>query len=114
MPSCIISTQSGLHNSLSKIIPTQPNQVYTSVFNIIGIYTFVYQCLLIPGGRSANNIPAWPFVVLSYGLGAFALLPYMALWSPVPDMKLPPKPEELEGWNRLPMKGAETKVCVRV
>eukprot|EP00955_Chlamydomonas_euryale_P110896 366028-Chlamydomonas_euryale.AAC.13 len=86
------------------------NAVYFSIFNIIGIYTFVYQCLLIPAGRSANRIPAWPFVVLSYALGAFALLPYMALWSPIQDMELPPKKEELEGWNKLAMKGAETAV----
>lgn len=86
------------------------NQVYFSIFNIIGIYTFMFQCLLIPGGRSGNKIPAWPFVVASYGLGCFALLPYMALQTPLPGNVLPPPKEELEGWNKLAMKGAETTV----
>ncbi|GAX83453.1 hypothetical protein CEUSTIGMA_g10878.t1 [Chlamydomonas eustigma] len=88
----------------------QINPVYFSVFNIIGIYTFIYQCLLIPGGRSANNIPAWPFVVVSYGLGALALLPYFALWRPIRDLELPLPKKELEGWNKLAMRGAETQV----
>lgn len=86
------------------------NQVYFSVFNIIGLYTFFLQCLLIPAGRSANKIPAWPFVVASYALGSFALLPYFMIWKPIPDMKLPPAAEELEGWNKLAMKGGETKI----
>ena len=46
-------------------------------------------------GRSANKIPAWPFVVLSFGFGAFALLPYMALWRPDKNLKLPLPKEDL-------------------
>ena len=72
------------------------------MFNIIGLYTFFFQCLLIPGGRSANKVPAWPFVVLSFGLGAFALLPYMALWRPDRTMKLPLAPEELVRYDTAP------------
>jgi len=53
------------------------------------------QALLIPGGRSANKVPAWPFVVLGYGFGAFALLPFMALWRPDRDLKLPLPVKEL-------------------
>ena len=86
------------------------NQVFFSVFNVIGIYTFFLQCLLIPGGRSGNKIPAWPFVVVGYFLGSFALLPYFALWRPDPDLKLPPKEEELEGLSKLAMRGAETTI----
>ncbi|WP_160319741.1 hypothetical protein [Paenibacillus xylanivorans] len=29
-----------------------------------------------------SHVPAWPFVLLSFGLGAFALLPYFAWSSP--------------------------------
>ena len=60
----------------------------------------IYAALLIPGGRSGNKVtchtflgptntlstadhealqvPAWPFVSLSFGLGYFALGPYFA------------------------------------
>lgn len=86
------------------------NQVFFSTFNVIGIYTFFLQCLLIPGGRSGNKIPAWPFVVVGYFLGSFALLPYFALWRPDPDLKLPPKKDELDGLSKLAMRGAETTI----
>lgn len=90
--------------------PYQVNTIYTSVFNMMGIYPLVYASLLIPAARS-NKLPAWPFVVGSMAMGAFALLPYMALWSPkTPPQQLPPPKEELEGWNRLFLKGAETPV----
>lgn len=29
----------------------------------------VYTALLIPSAKSANGVPAWPFVTLSYGVG---------------------------------------------
>lgn len=41
------------------------------------------------------QIPVWPFVLLSYAAGAFALLPFMALWSPIKGYKLPLPKEEL-------------------
>ncbi|MFX3649264.1 MAG: hypothetical protein ACE3K2_07575 [Paenibacillus sp.] len=53
-----------------------------TVFSWLGIFPAVYACMLLRtsvkgrGGR----VPAWPFVLLSFGLGAFALLPYYA-WS---------------------------------
>jgi hypothetical protein len=49
-----------------------------------------------------------PFVALSYGFGAFGLLPFMALWRPDDTVKsLPPKGEELEGWGNLITRGME-------
>lgn len=54
------------------------------------------------------QLPAWPFVSASFGFGVFALLPYFVFWRPAKDQQLPPPKEELEGWNRLFMKGAET------
>lgn len=88
--------------------PFQVNAVFSALFNAMGLYPLVYAALLIPGGRS-NKLPAWPFVSASVFLGAYALIPYMALWSPKdPPEKLPPPPEELEGWNKLFMRGAET------
>ena len=49
-----------------------------SLFNLMGILPVMYACLLLFDGRS-QKLPAWIFVVGSFGLGAFALLPYLAL-----------------------------------
>ncbi|MEW5308412.1 MAG: hypothetical protein WDW38_000376 [Sanguina aurantia] len=54
------------------------------------------------------KVPAWPFLAGSCFLGVFALLPFMAQWRPMKENVLPPPAEELEGWNKLFMKGAET------
>jgi len=86
------------------------NQVYTALFNVMGIWPAIYASLLIPAGRSENKVPAWPFVSASFAFGVFALLPYFTLWKPIQGQKLPLPKEELEGWNRLFMKGAETPV----
>ena len=48
-----------------------------SLFNLMGILPVIYACLLLFDGRS-QKLPAWIFVVGSFGLGAFALLPYLA------------------------------------
>ncbi|MBD2845647.1 hypothetical protein IDH44_10645 [Paenibacillus sp. IB182496] len=44
------------------------------MFALLGVFPLVYACLLLRDDR--GSWPAWPFVVLSLGLGAFALLPY--------------------------------------
>ncbi|KIZ07603.1 hypothetical protein MNEG_0350 [Monoraphidium neglectum] len=86
------------------------NTVFAALFNAMGFYPLIYAALLIPAARS-DKLPAWPFVATSVFLGAYALIPYMALWSPKdPPQQLPPPKEELEGWSRLYMKGAETPV----
>lgn len=42
------------------------------------------------------QLPAWPFVCTSVFLGAYALIPYMALWAPKnPPEQLPPPDSEL-------------------
>ncbi len=53
------------------------NPWVVSLFNLMGVLPAVYACLLLFDGRS-QKIPAWIFVVASFGLGAFALLPYLA------------------------------------
>lgn len=59
-----------------------------TVFSWLGIFPAVYACLLLrnsvkAGGREGKrSVPAWPFVLFSFGLGAFALLPYYAwVWT---------------------------------
>ena len=54
------------------------NPLIIALFNLMGIWPAIYGCMLFIDGRG-QKIPAWPFVTLSFGLGAFALLPYLAL-----------------------------------
>ncbi|MFC4775527.1 hypothetical protein ACFO9Q_01865 [Paenibacillus sp. GCM10023252] len=49
------------------------------MFSLLGVFPMVYACLLLRDDRL--RIPAWPFVLLSFALGAFALLPYYFLLS---------------------------------
>ncbi len=153
------------------VIRVSHGQVYTGIFNLLGLVPLMYACLLIPGARSANKVcacawptprcfcralrshlhasacsglsaplssqlacalswhvhaliswshvhcappptqvPAWPFVAGSFAFGMFSLFPYFALWRPDRSQQLPPPASELEGWNKLVMKGAETPV----
>ena len=54
------------------------NPLVVSLFDLMGILPAIYACLLLFDGRG-QKIPAWIFVIGSFGLGAFALLPYLAL-----------------------------------
>lgn len=54
------------------------NPVIVSLFNLMGIWPMVYACLALIDGVG-QKIPAWPFVAASFAVGAFALLPYLAL-----------------------------------
>jgi hypothetical protein len=57
------------------------NPLVIALFNIMGIWPFIYACLLLIDGRQ-QKIPAWLFAAASFGVGAFALLPYLALRQP--------------------------------
>eukprot|EP00775_Hariotina_reticulata_P004252 gene4252-4503_t len=86
----------------------QVNEVFTSVWNFMGLYPLLYAAILIPSART-SKVPAWPFVCASVFLGAYALIPFMSLWSPdSPQQQLPPPESELEGWNKFYMRAAET------
>ena len=64
------------------------NPLIVALFNVMGLWPVIYAAVALVDGRSAKeegrspSLPAWPFVVLSFGLGAFALLPYLALRQP--------------------------------
>lgn len=60
------------------------NPLVIALFNLMGIWPMIYGCLLLIDGR-VQPFPAWPFVVGSFGLGAFVLLPYLALRQPNPN-----------------------------
>ena len=64
------------------------NPSILAVFNAMGIWPMVYACVALIDGRG-QRILAWPFVILSFGVGAFALLPYLALRQPNPKFTGP-------------------------
>jgi hypothetical protein len=59
------------------------NPLVIALFNIMGILPMLYACLLFIDGRG-QKLPAWLFASASFGVGAFALLPYLALRKPNP------------------------------
>jgi len=59
------------------------NPLIIALFNLMGILPLMYACLLLIDGRG-QKIPAWPFLALSFGVGAFGILPYLGLRQPNP------------------------------
>lgn len=57
------------------------NPVIVALFNLMGIWPLIYGCVLFIDGRS-QKIWAFPFAIASFAVGAFALLPYLALRQP--------------------------------
>lgn len=60
------------------------NPLIISLFNLMGILPMIYACFLFIDGKG-QKIWAWLFAITSFGVGAFALLPYLALRQPNPD-----------------------------
>lgn len=54
------------------------NPAIIALFNLMGVWPMVYACLALIDG-TGQKIPAWPFVAASFAVGAFAILPYLAL-----------------------------------
>jgi hypothetical protein len=57
------------------------NPLIIALFNLMGIWPILYTSLLLIDGRG-QKIPAWPFAIASFAVGAFAILPYLALRQP--------------------------------
>jgi hypothetical protein len=70
------------------------NPWVVTLFNIMGIWPLAYSAILYADGRG-QPVRAWPFVVGSFALGAFALLPYLALRRPNPTFQ-----GDRTGWVR--------------
>ncbi|UNU25407.1 DUF2834 domain-containing protein [Microcoleus vaginatus] len=60
------------------------NPLIVALFYIMGVWPLIYSCVLFADGRG-QKIPAWLFATLSFGVGAFALLPYLALREANPE-----------------------------
>ncbi len=54
------------------------NPLVIALFNLMGILPLVYAALMLIDGKT-QRIPAGFFSALSFGVGAFAILPYLAL-----------------------------------
>ncbi|MDY6900495.1 MAG: DUF2834 domain-containing protein [Cyanobacteriota bacterium] len=54
------------------------NPLIVSLFNLMGVFPLIYSCMVFIDGKN-QKIPASIFATLSFGVGAFALLPYLAL-----------------------------------
>lgn len=119
----IPSARSGNKACLPCMHPTQycPSACFSRMADLTSMQRF--RCIVPSAYNSTNKIstatlssisveqiPAWPFVALSFGVGVFGLGPYFALWTPSREAVAPPKPEELEGWNKLALKGTESKI----
>lgn len=57
------------------------NPIIIALFNLMGIWPLIYSAMIIIDGRG-QQIPAWLFVTASFAIGAFAVLPYLALRKP--------------------------------
>ncbi|GAB4229676.1 MAG: hypothetical protein Kow0049_11240 [Stanieria sp.] len=59
------------------------NPLVIALFNLMGVLPGIYACFLFIDG-DGQKIKAAPFAIASFGVGAFALLPYLALRQPNP------------------------------
>ncbi len=62
------------------------NPLIVSLFNLMGVWPILFTGLLLVDGRG-QRFPAWPFAIASFAVGAFALLPYLALRQPNPTFR---------------------------
>ncbi|XP_042521148.1 uncharacterized protein LOC122094417 [Macadamia integrifolia] len=85
------------------------NEVLVSLWYIMGLWPLLYCMLLLPSGRSSRSkIPAWPFLVLSFFGGAYALIPYFVIWKP------PPPPIEEAELGRWPLNFLDSKITAGI
>jgi hypothetical protein len=54
------------------------NPLIVSLFNAMGLFPLIYSAVLLADGRM-QSIRAYPFVLASFAVGAFGLLPYLAM-----------------------------------
>ena len=60
------------------------NPAVVALFNLMGVWPMIYACLALPDG-CGQKISAWPFVTVSFAVGAFALLPYLVVRESNPE-----------------------------
>jgi hypothetical protein len=60
------------------------NPLVIALFNLMGILPMIYACLMLIDGKT-QKLAAGLFTSASFGVGAFAILPYLALRVPNAD-----------------------------
>lgn len=70
-----------LIEKLASLETEEINPIIVSLFNLMGILPLMYAPLLLIDGKE-QRLLAWPFILLSFAVGAFALLPYLAFREP--------------------------------
>lgn len=55
-----------------------PDPWSIAIFNLMGVWPVLFGAVLLLDGPG-QRVPAWPFVLLSFALGAFVLAPYILL-----------------------------------
>jgi hypothetical protein len=63
------------------LIALQGEPLSVALFNVLGLVPALYLFLLVPDGHG-QRLPSWPFAVMMFALGGFALLPYLILRRP--------------------------------
>ncbi|RWZ58894.1 hypothetical protein EQV77_08025 [Halobacillus fulvus] len=56
-----------------------PDPLLLTVFSLLGIFPMAFATILL--NQDDSRVPVWPFVIGSFMLGAFALIPYFFLSS---------------------------------
>ncbi|MFN6563565.1 MAG: DUF2834 domain-containing protein [Nostoc sp. ChiSLP01] len=57
------------------------NPLIIALFNLMGVWPVIYSAVVFIDGRG-QKVPAWLFAMPSFAVGAFAILPYLALREP--------------------------------
>jgi hypothetical protein len=83
------------HLSTGQVAGINPTVV--ALFNLMGVLPLAYSCLLYVDGRG-QKIPAWLFGVGAFAVGAFALIPYLALRQDNPEWA-GPKGKLIKFWD---------------
>lgn len=60
------------------------NPWVVALFNGMGVWPLLYAAVLLADG-AGQSLRAWPFAIASMAVGAFAILPYLALRTPHAD-----------------------------
>jgi hypothetical protein len=64
------------------------NPAIIALFNLMGVWPAIYAAVMLFDGQPQKFKPGW-FCAASFGVGAFAILPYLALRQPNPSMNPP-------------------------
>ncbi|KAG6474748.1 hypothetical protein ZIOFF_068687 [Zingiber officinale] len=99
----------GLMYYVFQLAPNQtPVGFLCSSIMLTFVCYFSHLTLFILSFSSRSKVPVWPFLVASFFVGAYALIPYFVLWKPPPPAV---EEEELTNW---PLNFLDSKVTAMI